>query len=56
MNEFFATPLRSAALGVLIVLFVVIFRGLVYGRHWRPQALLLSILALGMVVLSEHIQ
>lgn len=52
----FDTPLRSAALGVLIVAAVTLLRGLLLGRPYRQSVLVLASLALGMVVLSEGLQ
>lgn len=52
----FDTPLRSAALGVLIVAAVTLLRGLLLGRPYRQSVLVLALLALGMVVLSEGLQ
>ena len=52
----FDSPLRSAALGVLIVAGITLLRGLFLGRPYRQSVLVLASLALGMVVLSEGLQ
>ena len=52
----FDSPLRSAALGVLIVSAAVLLRGLLQGRPYRQPVLVLTSLAVGMVVLSEGLQ
>ena len=49
----FDTPLRAAALGVMIVAGLVLMRGLITGREYRGQVLLLTSVALGMVLVSE---
>ena len=52
----FDSPLRSAALGVLIVAAFTLSRGLLQGRPYRLPVLVLTSLALGMVVVSEGLQ
>lgn len=56
MTEMFDTPLRSAALGVLIVAVLALIRGVVLGRSFRLVVVLLVLLATGMVLLSEGLQ
>ena len=56
LMTWFDTPLRSAALGVLIVAAITLLRGLLLGRPYRQSVLVLASLALGMVVLSEGLQ
>lgn len=56
MSELFSTPLRSAALGVLIVAFIVLLRGMFFAKPFRPSVLILSGLAVGMVAISEGLQ
>ncbi|MEM6621954.1 MAG: hypothetical protein AAF674_06970 [Pseudomonadota bacterium] len=56
MSALFDTPLRAAALGVLMVAVVMLVRGLVTGRRYRDHVMVLSVLALGMVLISEVIQ
>ncbi|MEM7213454.1 MAG: hypothetical protein AAF479_16485 [Pseudomonadota bacterium] len=56
MMDLFDTPLRSAALGVLIVLSIVLLRGVVFGRPYKPASVVLSVLALAMIVASESLQ
>ena len=55
MNAVFDTPLRSAALGVLIIAGIALLRGLLQGRPYRASVLVLTALALGMVLISESI-
>ena len=52
----FDSPLRSAALGVLLVSVAILLRGLLQGRPYRKPVLVLTSLALAMVVLSEGLQ
>ncbi len=52
----FDSPLRSAALGMLIVSAAVLLRGLLQGRAYRRPVLVLTSLAIGMIVLSEGLQ
>ena len=52
----FDTPLRSAALGVLIVAAFSLFRGLIGGRPHRTPVLVLLGLALLLVLISEGLQ
>ena len=47
------TPLRAAALGILIVATVVLARGLFTGARYRDHVLALTALALVLVLLSE---
>ncbi len=56
MAELFQTPLRAAALGVLIVAGFVLARGLVTGRRYRTPVMALMILAVTMVLISEALQ
>lgn len=56
MSELFDTPLRSAALGVLIIAFLTLLRGIFLGKPFRSPVLILSALALGMVIVSESLQ
>ncbi len=55
LEEIFDTPLRAAALGMLLVAVVVLIRGLITGRRHRDDVLVLAGLALGLVLLSEWI-
>lgn len=56
MAELFDTPLRSAALGVLIVAAFALVRGVMLGRNFRLVVALLVLLATFMVLLSEGLQ
>lgn len=56
MEAMFDTPLRSAALGVLIVAILTVIRGLILGRSYRLPALILIVLAISMVLVSEGLQ
>ncbi len=56
MSELFKTPLRSAALGVLIVAGIALFRGFVQGRPYRASVLVLTSLTLAMILISEGLQ
>lgn len=52
----FDSPMRSAALGVLLVATITLLRGLLQGTPYRTPVLVLTSLALAMVVLSEGLQ
>lgn len=55
--EPFDTPLRAAALGLLLVAAVLLAASLYTGRsRWRGDALLLTVLALALVLLSSVLQ
>jgi hypothetical protein len=56
MNAMFDTPLRSAALGVLIVAAFTLTRGLATGRPYKTPTFVLGVLALAMVLVSEAVQ
>ncbi len=56
MSLMFDTPLRSAALGVLIVAGIALLRGIVQGRPYRATVLVLATLALGMMLISESLR
>ena len=56
MSELFNTPLRSAALGVLIVALITLLRGLFFAWPYKASVLTLTSLALGMVAISEGLE
>ena len=56
MSDLFDTPLRSAALGVLIVAGFTMVSGLLLGCAYRKPVLILNALALTMVLISEVLQ
>lgn len=56
MIAVFDTPLRSAALGVLIVAMIALAKGLILGQPFRASVLVLTTLALAMVLISETVQ
>ena len=56
MIEAFDTPLRSAALGVLIVAAITLARGLILAHPYRASVLILTSLALAMILVSEALR
>lgn len=56
MSEMFGTPLRSAALGVLIVAVLTLARGVILGRSFQLPLGLLVLVAACMILLSEGLQ
>lgn len=56
MESMFGTPLRSAALGVLIVAMITLVRGVFLGRTYKLSVLVLIVLAICLVLISEILQ
>ena len=56
MSEAFDTPLRAAALGMLLVAGGMLAFGLATGRRHRDHVLVLTGMALGLVLISEALQ
>lgn len=50
------TPLRAAAMGVMLVAAGVLLTGLITGRRYRDHVLILTALALAMVLISEALR
>lgn len=56
MDTIFNTPLRSAALGIMIVAVLTMLRGLLLGNSYRLSVLVLAALAVCLVLISEALQ